>query len=100
LPIATLILGNDVAGVVSSGRIASAAIQARRRGLCATDKDRIGRSAEFIAMNEDAVADQAQSITMEERLHPSGGPDRVASVDRTSELEEGTKVLIHAGSGG
>ncbi len=48
------------------------------------DKDRIGTFAEFIAMNEDAVAIKPKDHHGS-GLHPSRGLDGVASVIRTSE---------------
>jgi NADPH:quinone reductase-like Zn-dependent oxidoreductase len=96
-----LILGNDVAGVVV--RVGSRvrrfkpgdAVYAR------PDKDRIGTFAEFIAMNEDAVAIKPKELTMEEAASvPLVGLTAWQALIETANLKKGQKVLIHAGSGG
>jgi alcohol dehydrogenase len=96
-----LILGNDVAGVVV--RVGS-----RVRGFkpgdavyARPDKDRIGAFAEFIAMNEDAVAIKPKGLTMEEAASiPLVGLTAWQALIEKANLKKGQKVLIHAGSGG
>jgi len=96
-----LILGNDVAGVVV--RVGSRvrrfkpgdAVYAR------PDKDRIGAFAEFIAMNEDAVAMKPDALTMEEAAAiPLVGLTAWQALIERANLKTGQKVLIQAGSGG
>jgi len=96
-----LILGNDVAGVVV--RVGSA-VQRFKPGdevYARPDKDRIGTFAEFIAINEDAVAIKPKALTMEEAASISlvGLTAWQVLIERAN-LKKGQKVLIHAGSGG
>lgn len=96
-----LILGNDVAGVVV--RVGSA-VQRFRTGdevYARPDKDRIGTFAEFIAMNEDAVAIKPKALTMEQAASiPLVGLTAWQVLIERANLKKGQKVLIHAGSGG
>lgn len=96
-----LILGNDVAGVVV--RVGSRVrrfkegdeVYARPR------KDRIGTFAEFIAINEDAVALKPKTLSMEEAASiPLVGLTAWQALIERGQLKRGQKVLIHAGSGG
>lgn len=96
-----LILGNDVAGVVV--RVGS---QVRRftpgdEVYARPDKDRIGTFAEFIAMDESAVAIKPKTLTMEEAASiPLVGLTAWQVLVERANLQKGQKVLIHAGSGG
>ncbi|HEX2243527.1 MAG TPA: NADP-dependent oxidoreductase [Gammaproteobacteria bacterium] len=96
-----LILGNDLAGVVV--RVGS---QVRRFKLgdevyARPDQDRIGAFAEFISMNEDAVANKPKELTMEEAASlPLVGLTAWQALIERANLKKGQKVLIHAGSGG
>jgi NADPH:quinone reductase-like Zn-dependent oxidoreductase len=96
-----LILGNDVAGVVV--RVGSR-VQGFKPGdavYARPDKDRIGAFAEFIAMNEDAVAIKPKGLTMEEAASiPLVGLTAWQALIEKANLKKGQKVLIHAGSGG
>jgi NADPH:quinone reductase-like Zn-dependent oxidoreductase len=96
-----LILGNDVAGVVV--RVGSA-VQRFKPGdevYARPNKDRIGTFAEFIAMNEDAVAIKPKALTMEEAASiPLVGLTAWQVLIERANLKKGQKVLIHAGSGG
>ena len=96
-----LILGNDVAGVVV--RVGSRvrrfkpgdAVYAR------PDKERIGAFAEFIAMNEDAVAMKPGALTMEEAAAiPLVGLTAWQALIERANVKTGHKVFIQAGSGG
>ena len=79
-----LVLGNDVAGVVV--RVGS---EVRRfkpgdEVYARPDTFRIGTFAEFIAMNEAAVAIKPKAPQHgRSGLHPAGGPDRLAGAGRT-----------------
>src|SRR5216110_3081883 len=96
-----LILGNDVAGVVV--RVGS---NVRRFKLgdevyARPHKDRIGAFAEFISINEDAVAIMPKNLTMEEAASiPLVGLTAWQALIERANLKKGQKVLIHAGSGG
>ena len=96
-----LILGNEMAGVVV--RVGS---QVRRfkpgdEVYARPDKDRIGTFAEFIAINEDAVAIKPKTLTMDEAASiPLVGLTAWQVLIERANLQRGQKVLIHAGSGG
>lgn len=96
-----LILGNDVAGVVV--RVGSRVRQFKPGDevYARPDKDRIGTFAEFIAMNENAVAIKPKALTMEEAASiPLVGLTAWQVLMERADLKKGQKVLIHAGSGG
>jgi len=61
-----LILGNEVAGVVTRVGSRVRRFKPGDEVYARPDKDRIGTFAEFISMNEDAVAIKPQGLTMEE----------------------------------
>jgi NADPH:quinone reductase-like Zn-dependent oxidoreductase len=96
-----LILGNDVAGVVT--RVGS-----QVRGFKPGDEvyarpgqDRIGTFAEFIAMDEADVAMKPTNLTMEEAASiPLVGLTAWQALIEKAQLKPGQKVLIHAGAGG
>src|SRR5213079_2058544 len=96
-----LILGNDVAGVVV--RIGSR-VRRFKPGdevYARPDQDRIGAFAEFISMNENAVAIKPKKLTMEEAASiPLVGLTAWQVLIERANLQKGQKVLIHAGSGG
>jgi NADPH:quinone reductase-like Zn-dependent oxidoreductase len=96
-----LILGNDVAGVVV--RVGS-----KVRGFKSGDEvyarphqDRIGTLAEFIAMHEADVALKPKNLTMAEAASiPLVGLTAWQVLIDRAKVQQGQKVLIHAGSGG
>lgn len=96
-----LILGNDVAGVVV--RVGSR-VQRFKIGdevYARPDKDRIGTFAEFITINEAAVAIKPKRLTMDEAASiPLVGLTAWQVLVEKANLQKGQKVLIHAGSGG
>ncbi|MBZ0280401.1 MAG: NADP-dependent oxidoreductase [Anaerolineae bacterium] len=96
-----LILGNDVAGVVT--KIGSK-VQSFKVGdeiYARPDKDRIGTFAEYIAMHERDVALRPKNITMEEAASiPLVGLTAWQSLVEIANLSKGQKVFIQAGSGG
>ena len=61
-----LILGNDVAGVVVRVGSRVRRFKPGDEVYARPDKDRIGTFAEFISMNENAVAIKPKTLTMEE----------------------------------
>src|SRR5438309_10601079 len=96
-----LILGNDVAGVVVRVGSRVRRFKPGDEGYARPDKDRIGTFAEFIAMNEDAVAIKPKALTMEEAASiPLVGLTAWQVLIERANLKKGQKVLIHAGSGG
>jgi len=96
-----LILGNDVAGVVVRVGSRVRRFKPGDEVYARPDKDRIGTFAEFIAMNEDAVAIKPKALTMEEAASiPLVGLTAWQALIERANLKKGQKVLIHAGSGG
>jgi alcohol dehydrogenase len=96
-----LILGNDVAGVVVRVGSGVRRFKPGDEVYARPDKDRIGTFAEFIAMNEDAVAIKPKALTMEEAASiPLVGLTAWQVLIERANLKKGQKVLIHAGSGG
>ena len=96
-----LILGNDVAGVVVRVGSRVRRFKPGDEVYARPDKDRIGTFAEFISMNEDAVAIKPKGLTMEEAASiPLVGLTAWQVLIERANLKKGQKVLIHAGSGG
>lgn len=96
-----LILGNDVAGVVVRVGSRVRRFKPGDEVYARPDKDRIGTFAEFISMNEDAVAIKPKELTMEEAASiPLVGLTAWQVLIERANLKKGQKVLIHAGSGG
>ncbi len=96
-----LILGNDVAGVVVRAGPRVRRFKIGDEVYARPDQDRIGAFAEFISMNEDAVAIKPKKLTMEEAASiPLVGLTAWQALIERASLKKGQKVLIHAGSGG
>ena len=96
-----LILGNDVAGVVVRVGSRVRRFKPGDEVYARPDKDRIGAFAEFISINEDAVAIKPKKLTMEEAASiPLVGLTAWQALIERANLKKGQKVLIHAGSGG
>src|SRR5258707_9429748 len=96
-----LILGNDVVGVVVRVGSRVRRFKPGDEVYARPDKDRIGTFAEFISMNEDAVAIKPKGLTMEEAASiPLVGLTAWQALIERAKLKQGQKVLIHAGSGG
>lgn len=96
-----LILGNDVAGVVVRVGPAVRRFKPGDEVYARPEKNRIGTFAEFISMNEDAVAIKPQKLTMEGAASiPLAGLTAWQALIERANLKQGQKVLIHAGSGG
>lgn len=96
-----IILGHDVAGVVS--RVGSR-VRRFRPGdeVYARPADGgIGAFAEFIAIKENDVANKPKRLTMEEAASiPLVGLTAWQALIERAHLDKGQKVLIHAGAGG
>jgi NADPH:quinone reductase-like Zn-dependent oxidoreductase len=96
-----LILGNDLAGVVVRVGSRVRRFKPGDEVYARPDKDRIGTFAEFISMNEDAVAIKPKELTMEEAASiPLVGLTAWQVLIERANLKNGHRVLIHAGSGG
>jgi alcohol dehydrogenase len=96
-----LILGNDVAGVVVRVGSRVRRFKPGDEVYARPAQDRIGAFAEFIAMNEHAVAMKPKALTMEEAASiPLVGLTAWQALIERANLKKGQKVLIHAGSGG
>jgi NADPH:quinone reductase-like Zn-dependent oxidoreductase len=96
-----LILGNDVAGVVTRVGPEAKRFKPGDEVYARPHQDRIGAFAEFIAMNEDDAAIKPKNLTMEEAASiPLVGLTAWQALIESANLKKGQKVLIHAGSGG
>ena len=96
-----LILGNEVAGVVVRVGSRVRRFKPGDEVYARPDDDRIGAFAEFIAIQEDAVAKKPKNLTMEEAASiPLVGLTAWQVLVERAKLSTGQKVLIHAGSGG
>lgn len=96
-----LILGNDVAGVVTGGGPRVRRFKPGDEVYARPHHDRIGTFAEFIAMNEDDVAIKPKKLTMEEAASiPLVGLTAWQALIESARLKKDQRVLIHAGSGG
>ncbi|TVT79931.1 NADP-dependent oxidoreductase [Pseudomonas sp. H3(2019)] len=96
-----LILGNDLAGVVTS---VGSAVQRFKPGdevYARPPQERIGTFAELIAVKENALALKPQNINMQEAASlPLVALTAWQVLVETARLKKGQKVFIHAGSGG
>jgi NADPH:quinone reductase-like Zn-dependent oxidoreductase len=96
-----LILGNDVAGVVTRVGRKVVAFKPGDEVYARPGKDRIGTFAELIALDEADVALKPRNLTMEEAASiPLVGLTAWQVLVECAGLKKGQKVLIHAGSGG
>ena len=96
-----LILGNDVAGVVTGVGRRVKRFKPGDEVYARPHQDRIGTFAEFISMNEDDVAVKPKTLSMEEAASiPLVGLTAWQALIESAHLKKGQKVLIHAGSGG
>jgi NADPH:quinone reductase-like Zn-dependent oxidoreductase len=96
-----LILGNDVAGVVVRVGSRVRRFKPGDEVYARPDQDRIGAFAEFISIQEDAVAKKPKELTMEEAASvPLVGLTAWQALIERANLKQGQKVFIQAGSGG
>ena len=96
-----LILGNDVAGVITKVGPAVTRFAVGDEVYARPDKDRIGTFAEAIAVDERDVARKPAALTMEE----AAGVPLVAltawqALVDIADLQAGQRVFIQAGTGG
>jgi len=95
------ILGSDVAGVVVRVGSRVRRFKPGDEVYARPDQDRIGAFAEFISMNENAVAIKPKTLTMEEAASiPLVGLTAWQVLIEKANLKKGQTILIHAGSGG
>ncbi|SKC62261.1 NADP-dependent oxidoreductase [Ohtaekwangia koreensis] len=96
-----LILGNDVAGVITKVGSRVRRFKPGDEVYARPDKDRIGTFAEFISMDEKDVAIKPKNLTMEEAASiPLVGLTAWQALIEKGNLKKGQKVFIQAGSGG
>lgn len=96
-----LILGNDVAGVVTRVGSKVRRFKVGDEVYARPDKNRIGTFAELIAMDEADVALKPRNLSMAEAASiPLVGLTAWQVLVERADLKKGQKVLIHAGSGG
>ncbi|MGV0993121.1 MAG: NADP-dependent oxidoreductase [Mycobacterium sp.] len=96
-----LILGNDVAGVVTQVGSRVSAFKPGDAVYARPDAARIGTFAESIAMNERDVAHAPANLTMVEAASiPLVGLTAWQALIETANLTQGQKIFIQAGSGG
>ena len=96
-----LVLGHDVAGVVTRVGSQVRQFKAGDEVYSRPADHRIGTFAEFIAVNENDVALKPKNLTMEEAAAiPLVGLTAWQALVEKADLKKGQKVLIQAGSGG
>jgi len=96
-----LVLGHDVAGVVSRVGSRVQQFKAGDEVYSRAPDHRIGTLAQFIAVNESAVARKPASLSMEEAASiPLVGLTVWQALVEKANLKNGQKVFIQAGSGG
>ncbi|MGO4565715.1 NADP-dependent oxidoreductase [Rhizobium sp. 2YAF20] len=95
------VLGHDVAGIVVRVGPKVRRFKVGDEVYARPRDHRVGKFAEFIAMNEADVALKPKNLTMEEAASiPLVGLTAWQALVERAELKKGQKVLIHAGSGG
>lgn len=96
-----IILGNDLAGIVSGVGAGVRRFKAGDEVYARVDTDRIGAFAEFISIKQESVAIKPKSLSMEEAASiPLVALTAWQTLIKRADLKAGQKVLIHAGSGG
>lgn len=97
----TLILGNDLAGVVVRTGSAVTQFKPGDQVYARPPEARIGTFAELIAVNENALALKPVNLDMAEAASiPLAALTAWQALVEIAQLKKGQKVLIHAGSGG
>jgi alcohol dehydrogenase len=96
-----LVLGNDVAGVVSEVGEQVTRFKKGDAVYARLDKDRIGAFAEFAVVREGAAAVKPSNLTFEEAASlPLVALTAWQALVEIGKLSANQRVLIHAGSGG
>jgi alcohol dehydrogenase len=96
-----LILGNDLAGVVTGVGSRVKRFKLGDEVYARPNDDRIGTFAEFIAMNENDVALKPKSLRMQDAASlPLVALTAWQALVEQADLQRGQKAFIQAGSGG
>lgn len=96
-----LVLGNDVAGVVTAVGAKVSNFKVGDAVYARPDKSRIGTFAEFIAVDEKDVALKPKNLSMEQAASiPLVGLTAWQALIEEGRLQKDQKVFIQAGSGG
>lgn len=96
-----LILGNDFSGIIAKVGKNVRKFKVGDEVYARADKLKIGTFAEYIAINQEHISLKPKNISMEEATSiPLVGLTAWQAFFEKSDLKQGTKVLIHAGSGG
>jgi alcohol dehydrogenase len=96
-----LILGNDVAGVVTAVGAGVESFKVGDEVYAKPDINRIGTFAEYIAIDEKDVALKPKNLSMEEAASvPLVGLTSWQALVEIAHVKKGQKVFIQAGSGG
>src|SRR5918994_764955 len=96
-----LVLGNDLAGVVSDVGVQVTRFKKGDAVYARVDKERIGTFAEFAVVREGAAAPKPTNVTFEEAASlPLVALTAWQALVEIGKLGANQRVLIHAGSGG
>lgn len=96
-----LIMGNDFSGIVKQVGKGVKKFKAGDEIYGRASKSRIGTFAEYIAIEEDAIALKPRNLSFEEAASiPLVGLTSYQALHDILQLSSGQKVLIQAGSGG
>ncbi|PEC22984.1 NADP-dependent oxidoreductase [Bacillus cereus] len=96
-----LILGNDFSGVIVKVGAKVTRFKVGDEIYARPRKDKIGTFAEYIAIHEDDIALKPKNLSFEEAASiPLVGLTSYQALHDITHLQQGQKILIHAGSGG
>ncbi|RWS41736.1 NADP-dependent oxidoreductase [Bacillus mycoides] len=96
-----LILGNDFSGVIVKVGAKVTRFKVGDEIYARPRKDKIGTFAEYIAIHEDDIALKPKNLSFEEAASiPLVGLTSYQALHSIMQLQQGQKILIHAGSGG
>ncbi|EJS70203.1 NADPH:quinone reductase [Bacillus cereus] len=96
-----LILGNDFSGVIVKIGAKVTHFKVGDEIYARPRKDKIGTFAEYIAIHEDDIALKPKNLSFEEAASiPLVGLTSYQALHDIMHLQQGQKILIHAGSGG
>ncbi|MGH0429462.1 NADP-dependent oxidoreductase [Bacillus hominis] len=96
-----LILGNDFSGVIVKVGAKVTRFKVGDEIYARPRKDKIGTFAEYIAIHEDDIALKPKNLSFEEAASiPLVGLTSYQALHGIMQLQQGQKILIHAGSGG
>ncbi|MEK0222072.1 NADP-dependent oxidoreductase [Bacillus proteolyticus] len=96
-----LILGNDFSGVIVKVGSKVTHFKVGDEIYARPRKNKIGTFAEYIAIHEDDIALKPKNLSFEEAASiPLVGLTSYQALHDIMQLQQGQKILIHAGSGG